>query len=213
MFDNSIQQPSNAAGTEELILKAAEQEFLCKGFAGSRTTSIAQKAGVSHAMLHYYFRTKEKLFEVVIAGKLNLLKEIMLTSLSSSDKPLPQRLAAAIESHLDFLAANPTLPRLMINILNEGNQWKSIIVERLKESASQVVTELQHLIDEGAQRGECRHVDASTLLLDIISLNIFSFLAFPYVNVALDGIMDNMQHFIEQRKRHNVSVIMRELEK
>lgn len=48
---------------EQEILKAAEQEFLTKGYDGARTTSIAQAAGVTHAMLHYYFRTKEQLFD------------------------------------------------------------------------------------------------------------------------------------------------------
>lgn len=49
--------------TEERILKAAETEFFTKGFDGARTTSIAERAGVTHAMLHYYFRSKALLFE------------------------------------------------------------------------------------------------------------------------------------------------------
>lgn len=54
---------------EHEILVAAEQEFLTKGFDGARTTSIAQAAGVTHAMLHYYFRTKEQLFERIVDDK------------------------------------------------------------------------------------------------------------------------------------------------
>ena len=53
-------------GTDERILKAAENEFFTKGFAGARTTAIAENAGVTHAMLHYYFRTKEQLFNTVL---------------------------------------------------------------------------------------------------------------------------------------------------
>ncbi len=52
--------------TEERILKAAETEFFTKGFDGARTTSIAERAGVTHAMLHYYFRSKALLFERVV---------------------------------------------------------------------------------------------------------------------------------------------------
>ena len=51
---------------EQAILEAAEREFIAKGFAGARTTSIAEAAGVTHAMLHYYFRTKEQLFERIL---------------------------------------------------------------------------------------------------------------------------------------------------
>lgn len=53
--------------TEQLILEAAEQEFFTKGFGGARTAVIAEKAGVTHAMLHYYFRKKEYLFERIVA--------------------------------------------------------------------------------------------------------------------------------------------------
>lgn len=62
--DNQLSQD-----TEYLILQAAEREFMSKGFAGARTTSIAEAAGVTHAMFHYYFRTKEKLFDRIIAEK------------------------------------------------------------------------------------------------------------------------------------------------
>ena len=57
------------SNTEQSILKAAEKEFLKKGFSGSKTTEIAKEAGVTHAMLHYYFRTKENLFNKVFEEK------------------------------------------------------------------------------------------------------------------------------------------------
>ena len=60
---------------EAAILKAAEEEFLTKGYAGARTTEIAKVAGVSHTMLHYYFRTKENLFNCVYEQKVKLLSE------------------------------------------------------------------------------------------------------------------------------------------
>lgn len=55
--------------TESRILQAAEEEFLLKGLEGARTTAIAERAGVTHAMLHYYFRTKNMLFERIIEEK------------------------------------------------------------------------------------------------------------------------------------------------
>ena len=58
--------PEHARNKEQAIIDAAEREFLTKGFDGARTTSIAQAAGVTHAMLHYYFRTKEKIFERIL---------------------------------------------------------------------------------------------------------------------------------------------------
>ena len=65
---------------EQAILAAAEQEFLAKGFDGARTTSIAAAAGVTHAMLHYYFRTKENIFERILDEKLRLMGESVLAA-------------------------------------------------------------------------------------------------------------------------------------
>lgn len=63
------QNSDSRSHTENRILKAAEAEFLAKGYAGARTTAIAEAAGVTHAMLHYYFRTKDKLFERILNEK------------------------------------------------------------------------------------------------------------------------------------------------
>lgn len=73
---------------EQAILEAAEREFLDKGFAGARTTSIAKAAGVTHAMLHYYFRTKEQLFERILDEKTRLMSQSVLTAFGQPDLPL-----------------------------------------------------------------------------------------------------------------------------
>ena len=69
---------------EKTILLAAEQEFLEKGFEGARTVSIAQKAGVTHAMLHYYFRTKEQLFKKILDEKMQLFTASVLNAISDT---------------------------------------------------------------------------------------------------------------------------------
>lgn len=71
--------------TESEILKAAEQEFMLKGFDGTKTTSIAHAAGVTHAMLHYYFRTKEQLFERILTEKVQLMSESVLAAFGQPD--------------------------------------------------------------------------------------------------------------------------------
>ena len=72
---------------EQAILEAAEREFIAKGFAGARTTSIAEAAGVTHAMLHYYFRTKEQLFERILDEKMRLMGESVLAAFGQPGLP------------------------------------------------------------------------------------------------------------------------------
>ena len=76
---------------EQAILKAAEREFLTKGYAGARTTSIAEAAGVTHAMLHYYFRTKEHIFERILDEKMRLMSESVLAAFGQPGLPVAQR--------------------------------------------------------------------------------------------------------------------------
>ena len=100
---------------EQAILEAAEREFIAKGFAGARTTSIAEAAGVTHAMLHYYFRTKEQLFERILDEKMRLMGESVLAAFGQPGLPLAERLRDGIERHFDFIMANPDMPRFIVN--------------------------------------------------------------------------------------------------
>lgn len=203
---------SEPQSTEERILEAAVQEFMAKGYAGARTTAIAEAAGVTHAMLHYYFRTKDKLLDRIIESKIGTLRDIMLASLGDPTIPLFDKIKSAIENHQDFIAANPELPRFMINeVLSRPDRMPKVI-ERLKHHTPLVVQSLQRQIDEYADRGLCRRVDAGMLMLDIVSLNIFPFSATPMVNALLGGMMENSQAFVEARKIENVETIMKKLQ-
>lgn len=203
---------SEPQSTEERILEAAVQEFMTKGYAGARTTAIAEAAGVTHAMLHYYFRTKDKLLDRIIESKIGTLRDIMLSSLGDPTIPLFDKIKNAIESHQDFIAANPELPRFMINeVLNRPDRMPKVI-EQLKHHTPLVVQSLQRQIDEYADRGLCRRVDAGMLMLDIVSLNIFPFSATPMVNALLGGMMENRPAFVEARKKENMETIMKKLQ-
>ena len=121
------------------------------------------------------------------------------------------RTTATIENHQDFIAANPELPRFMINeVLNRPDRMPKVI-ERLKHHTPLVVQSLQRQIDEYADRGLCRRVDAGMLMLDIVSLNIFPFSAKPMVNALLGGMMEDREAFVEARKKENLETIMRKL--
>lgn len=207
-----IKQDADNMSTEDRILEAAVQEFMLKGYAGARTTAIAESAGVTHAMLHYYFRTKDKLFDRIIESKIGTLRDIMLGSLGDSSLPLFERIRTAIARHMDFIAANPYLPRFMINEVLTRPERIPLVIEQLKYHAPLVVESLQRQIDECAAKGECRRVDARTLMLDIVSLNIFPFTAAPMVGALLGGIMDDPEAFVEARKKENIETIMRKLQ-
>ena len=202
---------NNPPDTESRILIAAEQEFMAKGYAGARTTSIAEAAGVTHAMLHYYFRTKDKLFERIIAEKTALLKELMLGSIDSSDLPLDTLITTLISRHIDFIAANPGLPRFMVVEVFGNSECLAVMRNQLINYAPGFIADLQRRIDADASRGICRQVDAVMLLIDIVSLNLFSFMSAPLFNAILGADFVGSPEFVELRKKENIETIMRKL--
>lgn len=212
MDDMSVRTDNaETPSTEERILEAAVREFMAKGYAGARTAAIAEAAGVTHAMLHYYFRTKDKLFDRIIESKIVTLRDIMLASLGDPSVPLFDKIRTAIEKHQDFIAANPDLPRFMINEVLSRPERIPMVIEQLKRHTPLVVESLQRQIDEYAAKGLCRNVDAGMLMLDIVSLNIFPFTAKPMVNALLGGMMEDMDAFVEARRKENLETIMRKI--
>lgn len=96
------QNSDSRSHTEDRILQAAEAEFLAKGYAGARTTAIAEAAGVTHAMLHYYFRTKDKLFERILNEKIQLVRDIMLFGIGDPGARLRKELSPPSSVILTF---------------------------------------------------------------------------------------------------------------
>ena len=208
MIDNNVNNDKN---TEELILKAAEQEFMTKGFAGARTTSIAEAAGVTHAMFHYYFRTKERLFDRIIAEKVKILMEGLMMSVSDRDLSLEELIKSIINRHLDFISSNPELPHFLISEIYSNPNKIGSLFANLVTNAPMFFKIIQEKIDLSAKEGVCRRVDARMLLLDIASLNILPYIASPIVNRLLGDCMANKEEFVEMRKKENFDTIMRKL--
>lgn len=197
--------------TEALILQAAEREFLEKGYSGAKTTAIAQAAGVTHAMLHYYFRTKDKLFEKIVADKMDKLKRVMFGVIGNPDLPLRERLKQGVEQHFDFIAENPHLPRFIFNELHEHPERIDQVKNSIASIAAKAITTLQNEIDQKAAKGECNHVDARMLMLDIASLNLFPFIAAPLISSSFGKLFEGREEFLEMRKKENVRTVLGKL--
>lgn len=207
--DNSMQ--NNELNTEQKIIEAAQEEFMLKGFAGARTTAIAEKAGVTHAMFHYYFRTKEKIFEKIISQKLELLSSLIKDSIMSGNYPLEEKLRHIIDRHIDFISENPELPGFLVREIFSNSERLNLVRSKIESFAPILVANLQSELDKGFNEGKYRKIDARMLLIDIISLNVFAFMAAPLVNVVLSGFMDDKETFRELRKKENFDTIMRKI--
>lgn len=203
--------------TEQLILEAAEREFFAKGFGGARTTVIAEKAGVTHAMLHYYFRKKEQLFEHVITKNITLLAQTMIAAMGDPDMPIVERLKSGIASHFDLIAANPQLPRFFLNEVLSRPEHYHLLYDRIKEISDKLFSNLQQDADAAAQKGEIERVDIRMLFVSVLSLNIFSFIAYSFIEPLssdlMGGLMADKEKYFAMRKAENIETIMRRIKK
>lgn len=213
-MERQMENPGTAAaekrgtGTETLILQSAEQVFLEKGFDGAHTTEIARRAGVTHAMLHYYFRTKENLFDRVLSEKSASLSGAILDVITDEKQPLEMCLRHGIERHYDLLAANPGLPLFLFTEMKRNPGRLEQITGILRKRGAAVVSALQQKIDAAAAAGTARRVDAILLLTDIISLNVMAFISHPILSRIFSDGDGKAKTLTERRREENVEVIL-----
>ena len=179
--------------TEEKILEAASEVFTEKGFAGTRTRDIAEKAGINLALLNYYFRSKEKLFEQVMKIKVVLLFGKIFPILSNEKTSLEEKIELASEKYFEILSKNPNLPLFVLSEMQKKNsEVKSIIpINKIFEN-SVIIKQIKE-----------RRPDLNPLhfLVTFLGMTIFPFVAKPVFR-AFDIIQEEeFLDFINERKK------------
>ncbi|WP_080904193.1 TetR/AcrR family transcriptional regulator [Parabacteroides sp. Marseille-P3160] len=192
--------------TEQAILKAAEEVFLEKGFVGAKTTEIASRAGINHAMLHYYFRTKENLFNIVFQRKIELLAT-SLSKVFSQEVPFFDKIRIAVETHFDFVAANPRLLFFIYSEVINAPERRKQLKERVFPIAFGILSRLGIEMKEEAAKGTIRPIEPLELILNIISLNVITFLAHPLIS-ELNLDQDVIRRILKLRKESNAAFII-----
>ena len=180
--------------TETKILEAAHRVFTRRGVAAARTQEIADEAGVNKALLHYYYRTKEKLSDAVFLGAAREMLPQMMGALAS-DLPLRQKLQAAIDVEMATLDAHPFLPGYIIcELRSQPERLKSLLSEAVPmESARRALfSSIQAQLDEQADLGHLRPTRSETFVVALLSLLIFPHAASQMLEVAA-GLDDGAQ--------------------
>lgn len=192
---------------ERLILSVAKDLFLEKGFSGVSTTDIAAKAGCNQALVHYYFRTKSNLFKIVFKDVLSQLKEKIFTSYNSKAS-FEEKITEIIDVHFSMLQENPYLPMFLMNEISNNKDISQIIQEVFLSSIYPVMDSLQKDLQTEIAEGRVREISVFNLLLDIVSLNLFIFIAEPVMKNILGYNEKERQEVIEERKNEAKKVIL-----
>jgi AcrR family transcriptional regulator len=193
---------ASASDTEAQILEAAHRVFLRRGTAGARTQEIADEAGVNKALLHYYFRTKERLAEAVFLRAAQTLFPQMLQALAS-DLPLRDKLQQAIDAELGILEANPYLPGYIISEFQyRPEHFRTLLADALPVEAVRraVFEKVQTQLDAEAEAGRLRPTRAEDLIVALMAQLVFPFAAAPMLETLL-GLDDEARRAMTERRR------------
>ncbi len=192
--------------TEQRIFEAALTVFSRKGRDGARMQEIADLAGINRALLHYYFRTKQQLYEAVFAH----LFQQYVNSFSGSlhlDGTFGETLQHFISAYIDNVHEHQDMARLM---MNENLAGGSLLGEHLAKALSTKGSpqqKMQQAIRRAVDNGEIRPVCPRQTMLTIISSCAFFFLIAPTVKVMNPLAATDFDAFIEARKQHVFEVL------
>ena len=200
------------SNTETKILEAAEKLFKEKGYALTSTVEIAREAGCNQALVHYYFRSKEKLFSKVFEKIAHLILSSFF-QIDEKDLSFEQRLRLKIESHFNVLAANPRLPFFFFNEISTHPERLNTIRERIGQLPKSLLMKLQNDLDAEYACGRIRKTTNIQLLMTIISLNVMLFLSKPLFQMITNVSDQEFNDFIILRKEEHVRIVLASLKK
>lgn len=218
MTKPSDQNPSTAApdgDTEQRILDAAHEVFIRRGTAGARMKEIAEVAGVNQALLHYYFRSKDRLADAVfLHAARQLLPQVI--ALLGSDATIEEKVERAVHLELHQLTRAPYLPGYLIGELHQDPERVHQLIGAITGMeahgiAPRVFGTLARQIDERVRAGTMRPIAAEEFVINLLALCIFPFAAKPMLMAVLNLDQTGFQHLIARRETELVAFFLNAL--
>ena len=196
---------------EQEILKAAEDLFAEKGFKGATTTLIASRAGVTHAMLHYYYRTKEqiflKVFDRYVEEMRQALKAIMVPDLYDMNM-----IAKVTEIVFAFFNEHRGQVTLFLEVARERPDLLETYASELGRLLGTAMSAHRERTERAIREGRIRPISFETLLLDIVSVCASSLLFDPVLDNMLGMDAESKARFLDARRKEAVELIVGRLE-
>jgi AcrR family transcriptional regulator len=195
-----------STGTEEKIIKAATDIFLKKGKDGARMQEIADRAGINKALLHYYFRSKEKLHEEVFRNELKTFFRGVLGTFKESED-IQTFIKSFVHHYIDNIARRPRLIRFIIWEIEQGGENLSkIILETMQENnyqSKQILTKIQTEISAN----RIRRIDPPNLIVSLIGMCLFPFIAKPIIDSIFPHVNVTSSEFLNRRKEEIFNLV------
>lgn len=179
-------------------MAAARKLFTQKGFAAIRTRDIAKEAGINLALLNYYFRSKEKLFDIVMMDNFRQFIKGISVNLADETATIPEKIRLLTAAYIDFLTRNPDLPLFILNELR-GNP--SGLAEKLMAEIGPARSYLLNQLKEAGRQGKIPPIDPFHFVANLVGLTVFPFVGRPLLQ-KVTGVNDQQfLAFMQERKK------------
>lgn len=172
----------NDAATRDRILAAAREIFHRAGFDGARTQDIADAAGINKALLHYYFRTKDQLFEAVFEDAFRTHFAPIFEMMAAPDAPLDHKIRRFIDTYIHTLLLHPYLPGFVIHEINRNPQRMAVMAMSAGRGA---LTAVFDQLRQGMASGHLRTTDPRQLMVSLMGMVLYPFIARPILTPML----------------------------
>lgn len=186
--------------TEENILNVAREVFMRNGYSGTTMQQIADEAGINKSLLHYYYRSKEKLFGQIFAEVFSqFIPE--LGKIFMTDKSLEEKIRAFVDSYIEGFIRNPLIPIFVMQELSSNPQHLADLIKKSGIDPEMVIK----MISESLKNEDLNIQDPRQFMVNMIGLCVFPFAAQPLIQrLIFNNDEKAYSKFLLERK-HEVS--------
>lgn len=182
--------------TENQILDAAKSIFQTKGMDGARMQEIADKAGINKSMLHYYYRSKQLLFEAVFKNAFSLLAP-QLNTILNDDSSIEDKIRNFTKNYISFIIKHPYLPTFIIHELNRNPDF---ILKMKMKSGFPNIEKFKKQVNHEVEKGILKPISGEQLFINIMALNVFPFVATPLITGFINTDKKAFKQLMNDRK-------------
>jgi AcrR family transcriptional regulator len=200
----------NDRQTEEKIFEAATDVFIDRGMDGARMQDIADHAGINKSLLHYYYRTKDHLFNAVfekIAGQMfKKFAPVLDENLS-----LEEKIRFFFREHIAFMQKNPRLPSFILNEIHRNPDRIRKLIQSIDINKLWTTLEAQHR--EELKKYNINKENLPQFMTTVAGMSVFPFAAKPIISSIMEKMGYNFDEYIEERKEYAADFVINSIKK
>lgn len=184
--------------TEEKIKNAARKVFTQKGYSGTKTRDIAEEAGINLALLNYYFRSKEKLFDIIMLESFQEFMRSMISVFNDEKTSLEKKIESMVSNYIDLLIKQPDIP---LFILSELRNNPNEIIKKMSLDNNLMKSFFMKQIQQAIKEGKISDISPVHFFMNMMSLTVFPFVASPMLKNLGDLQQKDFDKLMLERKK------------